>query len=164
MGQQAVSDLASDPWAFGPWCWCIDDVRLLREPIPARGMQGLWAISAAPVVDAMDALVGDRQRWSALTLLQPFASAIAVGPKRIENRPWRRRVPPGGMWVALHAGKGLYDRADLLVRAWRETSAAEGGPLFGLWPEAPDLEAMPRGALLGMMHVARIVRYPEATP
>lgn len=157
-----MSDLTTNPWAVGPWCWCIDDVRLLPEPIPARGMQGLWPISSAPIVHALDALIGDRQRWSALTLLQPFASAIAVGPKRVENRPWHRRVPRGGMWVALHAGKGLYDRGDLLVRAWRETDI--DGPPFGLWPEAPDLADMPRGALLGVMRVARIVRYPEVTP
>lgn len=29
-------------WAFGPWCWLLDDVRRLADPIPARGKQGLW--------------------------------------------------------------------------------------------------------------------------
>lgn len=156
-----MADLRDDPWAFGPWCWCIDDVRLLPHPIPARGMQGLWPISTASTVNALDALAGDRQQWSGLTLLQPFATAIALGPKRVENRPWRRRIPPGGLWVALHAGKGLYDRAGLLVRVWQE---AGDGPPFGIWSDAPDLADMPRGALLGVMHVARIDRYPKATP
>lgn len=159
---ESGKNLASDPWAFGPWCWVVDDVRLLPKPVPARGMQGLWPIDSAPLVHALDELAGVRQRWSALTLLQPYASAIAVGPKRIENRPWRRRVPPGGLWVALHAGKGLFNDAAGLVRVWREVSAVTGQP-FGLWPGAPDLAGMPRGCLLGVMHIANILKYPETT-
>lgn len=154
------SDLLRDPWAVGPWCWCVDEVRLLPAPIPCRGMQGLWPVSLAHIVDALDALAGVRQTWSALTLLQPFASAISHGPKRVENRPWRRRVPPGGMWIGLHAGVGLYDRAQLLVTAWRDPRPVPDPP-FGLWPGAPALEDMPRGAMLGAMHVASIVRYPS---
>ena len=41
----------------------------------------------------------------ALTGYQPWFSAIALGHKRIENRPW---VPPDwliGMRIAIHAGK-----------------------------------------------------------
>lgn len=32
------------PWAFGPWCWIIDAVRVLERPIPCRGYQWLWAV------------------------------------------------------------------------------------------------------------------------
>lgn len=158
-----VADLRADPWAFGPWCWIVDDVRLFDTPLPTRGMQGLWPISLARTVDALDALAGDRQPWSALTLLQPYATAIALGPKRVENRPWRRRIPRGGLWVGLHAGRGLYDGAAELVDEWREAPDALF-PQCGIWPEAPDLAAMPRGALLGVMHVARIDRFPESAP
>ena len=28
--------------AEGPWCWLLQDVRRLEEPVPCRGAQGLW--------------------------------------------------------------------------------------------------------------------------
>jgi hypothetical protein len=28
----------------GPWCWVLEDVRPLDEPVPARGRLGLWDI------------------------------------------------------------------------------------------------------------------------
>lgn len=31
-----------DPWAFGPWCWVLEDVRPLATPLAVRGLQGLW--------------------------------------------------------------------------------------------------------------------------
>jgi hypothetical protein len=34
----------SDPWAFGPWCWDLADVRALAVPIPCRGAQMLWTL------------------------------------------------------------------------------------------------------------------------
>lgn len=42
-----VEDMADtrDPWAFGPWCWMLDDVVPLAAPIPCRGAQGLWTLS-----------------------------------------------------------------------------------------------------------------------
>lgn len=38
---------ASDPWAFGPWCWCISEVIALDEPVPCKGALGLWAVPDA---------------------------------------------------------------------------------------------------------------------
>lgn len=35
------------PWLFGPWCWWIGDVQVLRTPIPCSGHQGLWRVPAA---------------------------------------------------------------------------------------------------------------------
>lgn len=32
------------PWAFGPFCWRIGDVQVLRSPVPCKGMQGLWRV------------------------------------------------------------------------------------------------------------------------
>lgn len=29
--------VANDPYACGPWCWLLRDVRPLRSPIPCRG-------------------------------------------------------------------------------------------------------------------------------
>lgn len=31
-----------DGWAQGPWCWILDDVRALTEPVACRGRQGLF--------------------------------------------------------------------------------------------------------------------------
>ncbi len=46
-----VEDLeATDPWAFGPFCWRLEDVRALADPIPLRGAQGLFGLS--PEIEA----------------------------------------------------------------------------------------------------------------
>lgn len=31
-----------DPWAFGPQCWILDDVRSLSDPVPCSGKMGLF--------------------------------------------------------------------------------------------------------------------------
>jgi hypothetical protein len=75
----------------------------------------------------------------ALTLWQPWATSIAVGPKRIENRPWRFPLPMGTL-IALHAG-ATYDReGDAFVRE--------------LWPTCPARADVPMRAVVG---VARVV-------
>lgn len=35
---------SDDPWFFGPFGWVLEDVTALAEPIPCRGMQGLWPV------------------------------------------------------------------------------------------------------------------------
>lgn len=136
------AELAADPWAFGPWCFVIDDVRVLDTPIPVRGMQGIWPLveEHRTVLSALCPM--DTYVTSALTLLQPYASAIAYGTKRIENRPWRRTLPPHGLWVGLHAGVSWYSPPP----AWFAGDAAK----------------VPRGVLLGVMHFAECLRYPAA--
>jgi hypothetical protein len=37
-------DPDNDPWWTGPVGWLLDDVRELAEPVPARGMPGVWTI------------------------------------------------------------------------------------------------------------------------
>lgn len=37
-------------WHFGPWCWELEDVRALEEPVPCKGRQGLWDLP--PEVEA----------------------------------------------------------------------------------------------------------------
>lgn len=39
--------VAARPWASGPECWVLADVRALAEPIPCRGAQGLWRVPPA---------------------------------------------------------------------------------------------------------------------
>ncbi len=34
----------NEPWALGPWCWILDDVCRLEEPIDCKGRQGLWNV------------------------------------------------------------------------------------------------------------------------
>lgn len=36
--------LARHEHANGPWCWILAGVQRLPEPIPYRGMQGLWDV------------------------------------------------------------------------------------------------------------------------
>jgi hypothetical protein len=90
----------------------------------------------------------------ALTVRQPFASAIAIGPKRVENRPRstissRTLVECEG-WVGLHAGFDWY--------------AGRTDDLRKLWPSMPtDDAAFVRGALLGVMHIDRVVADLEET-
>lgn len=168
-------DLSADPWAFGPWCFVIADVRILPTPIPCRGMQGWWPMEEEHR-DALSAICPLRpydRVLSAVTLLQPFASAVAYGPKRIENRPVRRRIPPGGVWLGLHAGKALYCsdaiargttsrtvQADAFVRRMLTRWSLGAEPPS--WPEAPRVEQLPRGCLLGAMHIVDCLPYPRS--
>lgn len=43
---------AGDPWAFGPWCWCIGEVIALDEMVPCKGALGLWTVPDAPLAVA----------------------------------------------------------------------------------------------------------------
>lgn len=53
--------------------------------------------------------MGDKVSFSnrALTLWEPWASAIAYGRKRIENRSWAPPSTVQGKRIAIHAGKSL---------------------------------------------------------
>lgn len=154
-------ELLANPWATGPWCWCIDDVRLLgplSQP-KVRGMPGLWPLDEMRR-NLLRLELGLEVR-DALTVLEPFATAIAVRRKPVENREWRRNLPPEGRWIGLHAGTRFYDRAEHLLREWRE-----GDRLLGrepIWPDAPtSLIGFRLDRLLGAFHVSEIVRYPDA--
>jgi hypothetical protein len=41
LGDDALHDT---PWAEGPVCWCLENVRALAKPLPCRGAQGLWTV------------------------------------------------------------------------------------------------------------------------
>lgn len=45
-----------DPFAFGPVCWWLHDVRRLRVAIPARGLQKLWTPGPALVAQVEAAI------------------------------------------------------------------------------------------------------------
>lgn len=87
-----------------------------------------------------------------ISLLQPYASAIIVGPKRVENRPRSMfAVPEGGIWVGIHASKGWWD---IDWSLWRRD-----------WPTASMLQRdYPRGVVLGAAHVVAVHKYAETVP
>ena len=96
----------------------------------------------------------------ALTLLQPWATLVAIGAKKIETRSWRThyRGP-----LAIHASMGM----PLPCRKWCaeepfRTILLEAGlphwdPLHGVVmpnPPQPDWQALPRGKVLAVVTVA----------
>jgi hypothetical protein len=44
--------------AHGPWCWVLEEVRALPEPIPVKGRQGLW-IPEPALLEQLKAARGD---------------------------------------------------------------------------------------------------------
>lgn len=83
----------------------------------------------------------------ALTVMQPWASAITAGIKSVENRNWctRYRGP-----IAIHAGLSNVPLGDLLW-AYRDIFVHELG----------DLHSLPVGVLLGVVDIVDCVRYSE---
>jgi len=73
----------------------------------------------------------------ALTLKQPWASAVMYGPKRVENRA-KRTVPKAWelpVWVAIHAGQSRdkdADRIDFRGWGWEDWSPTKYGWASGL--------------------------------
>lgn len=80
----------------------------------------------------------------ALTLRQPWASAVALGLKAIETREWAHahRGP-----IAIHAGKGLDDEDRA---AWDR--------LWRFFPGRFALEELPRGAVVAVADLVDVVR------
>lgn len=78
----------------------------------------------------------------ALTVWQPWSSAIVLGHKGVENRTW---APPGslvGSWIAIHAGQRVDDaEAFAFCRA------------RGFEPPAD----LPRSAIVGVARLAGVV-------
>jgi hypothetical protein len=101
----------------------------------------------------------------AFSVRQPFASAIAAGVKRVENRDWHLpgfgSKPPGEVrrWYALHAGAELYRFSDPegedLRRAGARLRAREAGETFirERWAACPAWSELPYGAVLGLVEV-----------
>lgn len=87
-----------------------------------------------------------RPRICGLTIMQPWASCIALGPKRVENRTWAPFALSRPVYLAIHAGKQDDD-----AQAWRVASR--------LWPQLDGLRAtMPRSAIVA---VARFLEVQE---
>lgn len=85
----------------------------------------------------------------ALTLWQPWGTAIIHGPKDVENRSWGPPRNLVGRWLVIHAGKRFQEDAPLQIRA--------------LWPELPPRAAIPLGALLGVAHLTGVIPAPRSS-
>jgi hypothetical protein len=148
------AQLFDNPWAFGPYCWMIDRVIALPEPVHVSGLQGLWPVKP-PLLEQLRNLCPEASGLStALTIKQPYASAILLGKKRVENRVWRRTLPAGGLWLGLHAASTLYPYTHDLIREFRTK-----GPHGALWPDVPSIDRLPLGKMLGIFHVSEILPF-----
>jgi len=92
----------------------------------------------------------------ALTVLQPWASALVLGHKPVENRT--RACPaalPPGAWLAIHAG-----RLDARVLSPHRNQA-----LRELWPDAPaSWLSLPKGTFVGAIRIEGYGRHLGRAP
>lgn len=91
----------------------------------------------------------------ALTVLQPFATAIVSWGKPVENRSWAPggRLPIGS-WLAIHAGARDYPGADDEdFRNWIGGLAYHHAPPTQRFHRG-YLGALPHGAIVGVARVA----------
>lgn len=96
-----------------------------------------------------------------LSLTQPWASAVMVGPKDVENRSKPIfAVPSGGMWIGIHASttRRLYGMDPDKQIATEYESIAED------WPEGPGDRGFPMGCVLGVVRVERRVDFNPNLP
>ena len=94
---------------------------------------------------------------SALTVHQPFASGLVKRRKHWENRVWPLKLPTTGRgrWLALHAGAKTVNRKTT-------KHAAAFAALRAAWPAMPGA-GLPNQAVLGYIHVCRVVRVHQLT-
>lgn len=90
----------------------------------------------------------------AITLWQPWASAIIEGPKRVENRTWSPAAwtGPGPWWLAIHASLRIDPSLKKKLPGYRlKTGWHE---LAEVWPERtiPNAGPWPAG-LLGLVRI-----------
>lgn len=77
----------------------------------------------------------------ALSIHQPYASAIAAGVKRVENRTWGSDQM-AGMPLAIHATS----------KRWNPTPL-ERSRIQRLWPDCPPPQKFPYGAILATARI-----------
>jgi hypothetical protein len=50
---QTVNALTKDRFAFGPYCWILEEVFELVTPVMCRGKQGLWHVPDAALAEIL---------------------------------------------------------------------------------------------------------------
>ena len=83
-----------------------------------------------------------------LSIRQPWAWLIVHGHKTVENREWNTQFR--GEFL-IHAGVGL------VQRDYREIQERALGELDIVIPDFTDLQQVPRGGIVGMAELVRVV-------
>lgn len=78
-----------------------------------------------------------------LSLWRPWPAAILLGPKRVENRPRRWRIPEGGMLLVIHGAKRWDKQGELDIRL--------------LWPGFDQVDRSPPTPVLGTGMVGAVL-------
>ncbi len=154
----------------------------LQRKVWAEWNDGAGAVTrgyAAAVRDACTAVESLLDRTAAdtpgrgimpgISVRQPFAQALLLGVKDVENRNWR--PAPVHRWLALHAGKALYRFND--PQTGQPATGRQGIirsvarariDLGAIWPDMPPwgtnskgTPQAPRGAILGLIRLAGCV-------
>ena len=103
----------------------------------------------------------------ALTVYQPWASAILAGMKRYDRRSWVPPMEVVGQRIAIHASAKWSSEiarmcGDVMGGLWRRT---EGGCARVEDPAAPRIDDMPPnlplGAVLGTVWLRRVLQIQE---
>lgn len=82
----------------------------------------------------------------ALTLIQPWATLIAIGAKRIETRSWETKHRG---WIAITASKRFPRECQIMMDREPFTSALAGPE----YPFSSDSRDLPRGAVVCLAHL-----------
>lgn len=85
--------------------------------------------------------------WRALTLWQPWATAIAKGLKRVENRQWSPPADAIGRTIAIHAGK-VWD--------------GEGAEFLSALGVQLGRAECPSSAIVGLATIDRVIAHASA--
>jgi len=87
-----------------------------------------------------------QQYLRALSLKQPFCSALLAGIRKQESRSWKVRLPQdgSGLWIAAHAPARMASDDALLAELRRD------------WPEMPSSDQLPRSAIIGFLHISHV--------
>jgi hypothetical protein len=118
-----------------------DRLLALMARLPAQG-----SASSSMAADESFATSDVPHVTQMITIRQPFASGIMAGKKQVENRTWglKLRDDGTGTWLGVHAGAG-YAKGSAFLPSIAALQRA--------WPEMPPPDSLPRGAILGVMHV-----------
>lgn len=88
----------------------------------------------------------------ALTLWEPWASAVVKGPKNIENRPWRPPARFMGQRVWIHAGQFFdFERKRKVFALWPDGQPRE---------EFPHIHYRERG-IIGCARIVDVLTEPR---
>lgn len=62
LNSSRVGELSSGDWGFGRWIWAASSTVLFKEPIEARGAQGVWRLSVPQIEAVAAAMDAGRRR------------------------------------------------------------------------------------------------------